>query len=1606
MGRGRITRFFVQIAFWVAFTSLFNTTQGQIITAFAGNGIITRTGITLFSGDGGPATLAGINKPMGIAIDTMGNLFFSDGNNYRVRKVDRNGIISTYAGNGSLLYSGDGGPATSAGLFPYDLATDKNGNVYFTDGVVRIRKINRAGIISTFAGTGFCCYSGDGGPATLARISFTVGLATDRFGNVYFSDTTRIRKIDTLGIITTIAGNGLLGTGGDGGPATLASLYKPSGLAIDPFGNIFISDDNNNKIRKINAAGIISTFAGTGVLGFSGDGGPALLAQLDEPLSLSTDAFGNLYVCDANNYRIRKINTSGIITTIAGDGAFGVSGDGGPATAAQVNPGIGIAIGKDSSVYFSDNSFNLVRKITYNNHPPSFTGGHSQNFTVCENSGPDSVNALLSITDPDTGQTETWGAWAAPHHGTLVASAVRLSTGVVVTPSGITYKPTPGYAGADSFKIYATDGFATDTTTIHVTILRAPGPIIGASHVCAGAIINLADTSTGATWSSGAPLVAAVVGSGIVVGEVAGTTIVSYTFSSGCAATLVVTVNASPGAISGGLGVCRGGTGVFTDSISGGAWSSSNTAIATVGSAGLVSGVSVGTTILTYALTGGCIATKTISVSTVPLTGTITGAATVCTTDSIALSNAAAGGVWGSPSGGVMVNPANGTVTGLSAGTATISYTVTNGCGSASATHAVTVNVSPNAGTISGPNNVCQGSAITLSDAAGGGSWSGTAGLVSVGSSSGIITGVSAGTATISYRVTNTCGTATATQTIGINPLPLAGTISGPAAVCPGASITLTDPSPGGSWSATNGNASIAAGTVSGNTTSTDTILYTVTNSCGTATATTIITISPLPFAGTITGPASVCVGASLALGETTSGGVWSTALGHATVISGVVSGVSAGTDTIKYSVTNSCGTATALKTMTINPLPLVGSITGPTLVCTGSSITLSDGISGGSWSADNGNATVSGGVVTGIAAGTDAIYYSMTNICGTLTASAFITINLTPGPIGGITNACLGLRETLTDSLSGGLWSATNFSGSVALDSFLGTIRGVTAGTAMVSYTMPTGCLAMRSFAINPVPASITGTFTACQGQTTTLHDSTTGGSWTSGNTAIATIGSTGILTGVSGGSVQISYTLNGCPATALVSVNRSPMPITGPDSVCAFGSTIRLHDADSAIGTWTSIYVTVDSIGVVTSFAAGIGIISFTLASGCMVTKSITVNPLPANITGRSYACIGTANTYTDATSGGVWSASTGFATIGSATGMVTGTATGTTILTYTIPTGCATTKTIAVNPQPAPIMGATRVCAGSTTILTDSTTGGAWTSGNLAIATIGSASGTVRGIAAGTATITYSVTNACGASIVTHSLTINPLPNSGTITGPATVCKNGQITLADTATGGVWTASNGNATITAGLLSGIQPGQDTIQYKVSNICGTDSTAKIISILPLPQAGLITGSQEICLDSTTTLTDTAAGGAWSVGTAGILTANSATGQITGIAPGTDTVYYSVTNACGTSTANFPLTVSHTGICDLATPEMTPNSTTTLTIYPNPTKGAFTILLTSEIETQATLTILTPTGQKAAEYPIPTNTPTDLNPGLPAGVYFVYVSGEMGRMVVKLVVE
>ncbi len=321
-----------------------------------------------FFGEGILATDASLNAPIGVFVGELGDIYVADTKNHRARRVNPSGVITTVAGNGEDGFFSDGVSATETSLNDLrSVFVDGSGNLYIADtDNHRVRRVDPSGVITTVAGNGNGGFSGDRKPATTARLNAPTGVFVDGSGNLYIVDAGnhRIRKVDARsGVITTVAGSGIGSFSGDGGPATSAWLNVPTGVFVDGSGNLHIADAGNSRIRKVDASGIITTVAGSGTLGFSGDGGLATEAGLFSPSGIFVDALGSLFIADAGNSRIRKVDASGIITTVAGSGTPGFSGDGGAATEANLGSPTGVFVDGEGYLYIVDTANSRIRRV-------------------------------------------------------------------------------------------------------------------------------------------------------------------------------------------------------------------------------------------------------------------------------------------------------------------------------------------------------------------------------------------------------------------------------------------------------------------------------------------------------------------------------------------------------------------------------------------------------------------------------------------------------------------------------------------------------------------------------------------------------------------------------------------------------------------------------------------------------------------------------------------------------------------------------------------------------------------------------------------------------------------------------------------------------------------------------------------------------------------------------------------------------------------------------------------------------------------------------------------------------------------------------------------
>ena len=455
-------------------------------------------------------------------------------------------------------------------------------------------------------------------------------------------------------------------------------------------------------------------------------------------------------------------------------------------------------------------------------------------------------------------------------------------------------------------------------------------------------------------------------------------------------------------------------------------------------------------------------------------------------------------------------------------------------------------------------------------------------------------------------------------------------------------------------------------------------------------------------------------------------------------------------------------------------------------------------------------------------------------------------------------------------------------------------------------------------AYIVVPSPA-ITGDTPVCPGATMILSDAITGGTWSSNNTSIATVIPTGVgmgtVTGVSGGPAIITYFIpGGCFKTVTVTIKPQPDTIRGSLHACT-GLTTILSDITSG-GVWsshTSAIATIGSVtGVVTGVVAGVDIISYS-KNGCSITTTVTVDTQPSFNAGTANICTDGTATLTATPGGGIWSnANTSVATItpvGADTAIVTGITGGSTVIAYSL-SGCTTSRTITAVSILPPITGDTQVCTAQSIILSDEVTGGTWTTANTTLAVADPGTGTITGVSPGVPVITYSIGGSC---TITTTITVNLSPDHGAITGLTNLCVGYTISLSDTISGGLWGMSNGSASITGPLVTGVSPGTDTVLYIVSNTLCTDTATTAIKVYAVPDSGIISGFNTLCTGLTIILSDTASGGVWSSTATSIATVTPIAigrGLVTGVAAGADTIKYTVSNpGCATS-ASLAITV------------------------------------------------------------------------------------------------
>ena len=796
------------------------SSSAQNIYTFAGI-----SGPAGYSGDGGYSTMAMLFGPSGIQTDTAGNVYFCDSRNNVIRKVTTAGMISTIAGNGTAGYSGDAGPAIAASLNrPAGLAIDMMGNIFFSDaGNNVIRMINGAGMINTVAGDGTAGYSGDGGSALTAQLRGPAGLVITPNHMIIFADSRNnvIRMIDSAGTINTIAGDGTAGYIGDGGPAGLAEFSRPSGVVAGPGRKLYIADARNNVVRMIDSMGMIHTYAGNGTSGYSGDGGSATAANLHTPGSLFLDMMGNLYIGDSSN-TVRVVHPNDTIATFAGTGVAGYSGDGGPATLAKFTLVNGITMDHLGNMYISTFGNNVIRRIgtpvsgisITSNYGDTLCYGLAFQFTATvvadttphyqwqlngANVGTD-TSVYIPATMLVTGDTvvcilyDTVGGVpmvisnklivdSLSRTGTITCPAVICvgntvnvnhfgaggpggpvgiwslsnSTIATLTPPPPSNRLTAVDTGYETIYYALTNMCGTDSAMLTVHLVNnLYGTISGPSKICANSTETYMDTTSGGIWRSRPPFAGTIDSmTGVFnAGPAGGGVIIQYGHPGCWVSDTVQIFNLSP--IMGPGQLCIGGVALYMDTpATPGSWSISASAMGTINSTtgDFTAGTTSGGVTITYGVSADCYVTQDVVIRQI---GAINGPNAVCAMSNASFTDTAMGGMWSVVSGSGTIVPTSGVYTAGMTGPVVINYSLLPGC---SVNTSITIDTLPYVAPITGATTVDSIWSITLTDGTTGGYWlSSNTAIGKVDSMTGVVTGVSAGVVTITYAIANSLG--------------------------------------------------------------------------------------------------------------------------------------------------------------------------------------------------------------------------------------------------------------------------------------------------------------------------------------------------------------------------------------------------------------------------------------------------------------------------------------------------------------------------------------------------------------------------------------------------------------------------------------------------------------------------------------------------------------------------------------------------------------------------------------------------------------------------------------------------------------------------------
>ncbi len=929
-------------------------------------------------------------------------------------------------------------------------------------------------------------------------------------GGTWFSTVPSVATIDNTGTVLGVSGGVVFfvfvdGNGCASGPTARTTVYNKPIVSI--LGSTTMCQGGSNTVTPatggtwtssgplvatVNNAGIVNTIS-AGIVNFTftnNNGCSSTTPNITVNPKPIVSITGPTSICQGSTTTLSPVTGGTWGTTL-----------GSPATVTNAGIVTGVLVGNAL--------FTFTSTAGCQSDPTPFVTVNALP-AVYNNGSPSICQGTTSTLSPSTG-----GSWFSSNAGVATVTNQGLVTGV-----------SPGSA---SFTFTSSNGCTPAALTVSV-LAKPSATITGLNSICQGTTTTLSPTS-GGTWVSSNNAVATVSNAGVVTGVAAGTA--SFTFITNCASdpTPPITINDNPIAtITGSSTICAGSNTTLSPN-AGGTWASSNTAIATVTNAGVVTGVSAGTATFIFTSTVGCVSNPTSSIIIIakPIVS-ITGASAICQGATTTLSPAT-GGTWISSNTAIATVTNAGVVTGVSGGIVTFTFTSTaSGCVS-NPTSAITINAKPIV-SITGASAICIGTTTTLSPTSGG-TWISSNNARATVTNAGVVTGVSVGTATFTFTSTAGC-VSNPSATITVNGKPTVS-ITGATSICQGVTTTLS-PTTGGTW--TSSNIAIAtvtnAGIVTGVSAGTATFTFTSSTTGCASNPTAAITIKAKPVVS-ITGASAICQTFTTTLSPTT-GGTWaSSSTAIATVTNaGIVTGVSSGSATFTFTSTTTACPSLPTNPITVNVKPTVA-ISGATSICVASTTTLTPS-TGGTWASSNtAVATVTNaGVVTGVTAGTATFTFTSTAGCVS-NPTASLTVNTKPtASVTGQGTICAGSTTTLSPT-TGGTWTSSNIS--IATVTNAGVVTGVSAGSVTFTFTSTAGCASSptASILVNAKPTvSVTGSTSVCVGSTTTLSP-TTGGTWLSSNTTIATITPSGIVTAVGSGVVTFTFTnsVTGCSNT-----------------------------------------------------------------------------------------------------------------------------------------------------------------------------------------------------------------------------------------------------------------------------------------------------------------------------------------------------------------------------------------------------------------------------------------------------------------------------------------